>query len=172
MKIIKKLVFTLSLSLMASFSWAQMSKSPAAIANGKVGEANISIKYSSPSVRERKIWGELVPYDAVWRAGANAATTFETDKDIVVEGKTLAAGKYSIYAIPTTKEWTIIFNSQTGQWGTAAGNMSTLDATKDVLRVKVNPKKAAAFQERLVYTINDKGFVLSWENLDVPVAIK
>lgn len=172
MKNIKYFLFTLSLSLMAMGSWAQLSKSPASTASGKIGEANISIKYSSPSVRERKIWGELVPYNAVWRAGANAATTFETDKDIMVEGKALPAGKYSIYAIPGKKKWTIIFNSETGQWGTAKGNVSTLNPSKDVLRVSVKSKKAASFQERLVYTITDAGFALGWENLNVPVAIK
>ena len=114
----------------------------------------------------------MVPYDKVWRAGANTATSIETDKDLKVEGKALPAGKYSIYAIPGEKEWTFIFNSQTGQWGVKSATESSLDPTKDVLRVTVKSKKSATMNERLVYTINDKGFVLSWENLDVPVSIK
>ena len=78
-------------------SWAQNNPpaSPPAKATGKIGAANITIDYSSPAVKGRKIYGELVPYDKVWRAGANKATTFETDKDIMVEGKTLPAGKYA-----------------------------------------------------------------------------
>lgn len=150
----------------------QPPKSPAATATGTVNGANISIKYSSPAVNGRQIWGALVPYDKVWRAGANQATIIETDKDIKVEGKTLPAGKYSLYAIPGEKEWTIIINSQTGQWGITRQGETTEDPAKDVLRVMVKPKKSASMNERLVYTINNKGFVLSWENLDVPVSIK
>ena len=78
-------------------SYAQ--KSPAATATGKVNGATITIKYSSPSVRGRKIWGDLVPYGQVWRAGANEATSVETDKDITIEGKPLKKGKYSLFAM-------------------------------------------------------------------------
>src|SRR5882762_8720194 len=96
-------------------------QSPAATASGKVGGASISIAYSSPSVRGRKIWGELVPYGKAWRAGANAATTFTTDKDITVEGKSLKAGKYSFFAVPGEKEWELIFNSEIPGWGIKKG---------------------------------------------------
>ena len=168
--ITKGLVLTLSLSLLSTLTWAQAS--PAATASGKVGEANITIKYSSPSVKGRQIWGGLVPYNKVWRTGANLATVLETDKDIKIEGKALPAGKYSVYAIPGEKEWIIIINSQTGQWGVTKAGETTEDPAKDVLRVTVKPKKSASANERLLYTINNKGFVLSWENLDVPVSIK
>ena len=146
--------------------------SPAATATGKVKEANIVINYSSPGVKGRKIWGDLVPYDKVWRAGANAATIFETDKDIKVEGKDLKAGKYSLYAIPGEKEWTLIFNSQTGQWGIKMDGSTTEDPAKDALRVMVKPQKAKAMQERLEYVIDKNGFALVWENVSVPVSIK
>ncbi len=169
-KNIKGLTLFFVLSLMNSLIFAQAS--PAATATGTIGAANLTIKYSSPSVKGRVIWDGLVPYDKVWRAGANTATSIETDKDLKVEGKALPAGKYSIYAIPGEKEWTIIFNSQTGQWGVKSATESSLDPSKDVLRVTVKSKKSATMNERLVYTINDKGFVLSWENLDIPVAIK
>lgn len=90
-------------------------KSPAATATGKIGAANVTINYSSPAVKGRKIFGELEPYGKVWRAGANEATIFETDHDIMVEGKKLPAGKYSFFATPGEKEWTVILNSQVGQ---------------------------------------------------------
>src|SRR6202795_5211006 len=100
--------------LMSSLIWAQDDKSkrpsPPATATGKVMGATITIDYSSPGVKGRKIWGDLVPYDKVWRAGANEATLIATDKDIQVEGKPLPAGKYSLYAIPGENEWTIIIN--------------------------------------------------------------
>ena len=160
---------------MTSVLWAQGDKasrpSPPATASGKVKEANITINYSSPAVKGRQIFGSLVPYGEVWRAGANEATIFETDKDIKVEGKTLPAGKYSVYAIPGEKEWTIIFNKQTGQWGVKKGG-SSRDAAQDALLVKVKPKKSSAMAERLAYDVNDKGFALRWENTEVPVSIK
>jgi hypothetical protein len=146
--------------------------SPAATATGKVKDANIVINYSSPGVKGRKIWGDLVPYDKVWRAGANQATLFAVDKDVKVEGKALAAGKYSLYAIPGEKEWTIIFNSATGQWGINRDGTTTEDPAKDVLRVTVKPKKSKELTERLTYVIDAKGFSLVWENLEVPVSIK
>ena len=146
-------------------------KSPAATATGKIGDANITINYSSPSVRGRKIWGELVPYDKVWRAGANTATSIETNKDLVVEGKKLPAGKYSIFATPGEKEWTIILNSETGQWGIKRGGEANRDPAKDVLSVMVKPKKSD-FNERLVYEVNKKDVTLKWENVEVPISIK
>ena len=166
----KGFVLALSGIFMSSIIWAQAS--PPATATGKVQAATITINYSSPSVKERKIWGELVPYDKVWRAGANKATIFETDKDLKVEGNTLPAGKYSIYAIPGETEWTIIFNSATGQWGVNRDGTTTQDPAKDVLRVKVKPKKSASFNEKLVYNVDANGFALLWENLEVPVSIK
>ncbi|MFI5156860.1 MAG: DUF2911 domain-containing protein [Chitinophagales bacterium] len=145
--------------------------SPPATATGKAGGATITINYSSPAVNGRKIWGFLVPYDKVWRAGANEATIFETDKPIKVEGKALPAGKYSLFATPSEKEWTIILNSQTGQWGIKEGGDANRDPAKDVLTVKVKPKKISGMHERLTYTIGSKGFVLAWEKFEVPVAI-
>ncbi|HET9826530.1 MAG TPA: DUF2911 domain-containing protein [Chitinophagaceae bacterium] len=146
--------------------------SPPATATGKVDAATITINYSSPGVKGRKIWGSLVPYDQVWRAGANEATIFETDKDIKVEGKTLKAGKYSLYAIPNEKEWTFIFNSQTGQWGVKMDGSTTEDPAKDVIRVNVKPKKSKTFNERMAYVVDKNGFALVWENVEVPVSIK
>jgi len=172
----RSLTLALSGMLFSSMIWAQGDKSsrpsPPATATGKVNGATITINYSSPSVKGRKIWGELVPYDQVWRAGANEATLFTTDKDIKVEGKPLKAGKYSLYAIPGQNEWTIILNSQTGQWGIKMDGSTTEDPSKDVLRVKVKPQKAKAFQEHMAYTIDNNGFALVWENLSVPVMVK
>lgn len=147
-------------------------KSPAATAKGVVNGKTISINYSSPSVRGRKIWGELVPYDKVWRAGANEATQFETDKDIMVEGKALPAGKYSLYAIPGEKQWKFIFNSEVGQWGIKRTGETTEDPSKDVLTVTVTPKKSGKVNESLLYQVTKTGFELDWDNLSVPVSIK
>lgn len=171
----KGLVLIFTGIFMSSIIWAQGDKSnrpsPPGTATGKVKGATITINYSSPAVKGRQIWGSLVPYEKVWRAGANEATIFETDKAIKVEGKSLAAGKYSLYAIPGEKQWTFIFNSETGQWGIKQNGETTQDPAKDVLRVTVKPVKSAGFNERLSYAVDKKGFALLWENLKVPVSI-
>jgi len=173
---IQCLTLTMGAMFLSSAIWAQGNKSnrpsPPATATGKVNGATITISYSSPAVKGRQIWGSLVPYDKVWRAGANEATIFETEKDIMVEGKPLKAGKYSLYAIPGEKEWTIIFNSQTGQWGIKMDGSTTEDSSKDVLRVKVKPQKTKTMQERLTYRVDKNGFALVWENVEVPVMVK
>jgi len=146
--------------------------SPADSAVGKLGNANIKIKYSSPSVRGRTIWGDLVPYGKAWRAGANEATTFETDRDIKVNGKTLPAGKYSVFAIPNENEWQIIFNSKIPNWGIKRSGEANYDPADNALVVTAKPKKSSSMNERLKYNINGDGFVLAWENLEVPVRLK
>lgn len=168
---IKGLVMTFALSCLSMLAFAQ--QSPNTSASGTINGANVTIKYGSPSVKGRAIYGtNLVPYDKVWRAGANSATVIETDKDLTVEGKKLPAGKYSIYIQASEKDWVIIFNSKTGQWGINRDGTTTLDPALDVIRVTVTPKKSASMTETLAYKINNNGFVLSWENLDVPVSIK
>jgi len=156
--------------LVSVTTWAQ---SPAATATGKLASgANVTIKYSSPSVKGRKIYGtDLVPYGKVWRAGANEATTIEIDKDVTVEGKALPKGKYSVYAIASASTWQIIFNKQTGQWGINRDQSTTRDASKDDLVVTVTPK-AATMTEALKYVVSPTGFSIIWEKLEVPVAMK
>ncbi|MDB0011133.1 DUF2911 domain-containing protein, partial [Flavobacteriales bacterium] len=101
-----------------NFAVGQKAKaSPKENVTGKINTATISIDYGSPSVKGRKIWGALVPFDKIWRAGANEATTFLTDKDIIVEGEKLPAGKYSLFIIPNEKKCIIIFNKKAKQWG-------------------------------------------------------
>ncbi|QPH41243.1 DUF2911 domain-containing protein [Pedobacter endophyticus] len=158
---------TISVSSMAQDA-SQPKPSPAATATGKVKGATITINYSSPAVKGRKIWGGLEAYDKVWRAGANEATTFETDKDIMVEGKALAAGKYSFFLIPKESgTWTAIFNKEPKQWGAYK-----YEESKDALRVDVKTKPLKATQERLVYKITKSGFSLDWDKISVPVTIK
>jgi len=164
----------LALFLISSTASAQgggAQASPRDSVKTKIAGANISINYGSPSVKDRKIWGGLVPYDKLWRAGANQATTFVTDKDIMVEGKKLPAGKYTLFATPGEKEWKITFNSETGQWGIKRDGTANEDPAKDVLVVSVKPK-AAPMTERLKYTASASGFSLIWEKVEVPVSIK
>ena len=170
-KIRNILVLSLMATVIATGASAQNKKprvSPPETAKGMIKKATITIHYSSPSVKDRKIWGGLVPYDSVWRAGANEATTFETTKDIKVQGKWLPAGKYAFFLIPKENEqWIAVFNNVPTQWGAFK-----YDQSKDQLRVSVKPKKAEMKQEMLVYHITSGGFLLDWENLAIPVSVK
>lgn len=142
--------------------------SPPDSVSGTVNGAAITIHYSSPSVKGRQIWGKLVPYDSVWRAGANEATTFETSRDIEVAGKSLPAGKYGFFLIPRqTGRWTAIFNNVPNQWGAFK-----YDQAKDQLRVDIKARTLSSPVEALSYQITPKGFSLNWENISVPVPIK
>lgn len=141
--------------------------SPPATATGKIGSATITINYGSPSVKGRKIWGDLVPYGQVWRSGANEATTFTSDKDLMVDEEKLPAGKYAFFTIPGEKEWTIIFNKVPDQWGAFK-----YDSSQDALRVTVKAVPSKEMHERLLYVVDDKSFKMLWENLEVPVSVK
>ncbi|MEO6149965.1 MAG: DUF2911 domain-containing protein [Mucilaginibacter sp.] len=168
---LKSVSFAIVALLISGFASAQETPKPVASPRdsitAKAGSATITIKYGSPSVKGRKIWGGLVPYGQVWRTGANNATTFTTDKDVTVEGKKLAAGTYSFFAIPTEGDWTIIFNKVAEQWGAYK-----YDVAEDALRATVKPVKSAAKSERLVYAVNTNGFTLSWDDVTIPVSVK
>jgi len=122
----KSLVFLaagcLTVGLMAALGAAQMDKnarpSPAAKATCEpAGGKTITVDYSSPRAKGRKIFGGLVPYGEVWRAGANEATTFVTTADVMVGGSHVPAGSYTIFTIPTKDKWTLIISKKTGEWG-------------------------------------------------------
>ena len=168
MKFSKKLLVGIFALFITTLSVAQDKKpaSPAATAQGTINGANIKINYSSPFVKGRQIWGELVPYGKVWRAGANAPTNFTTDKALKIEGKELPAGSYAFYVIPEKGEATIIF----GKDKTVGAHK--YDESNDQLRVKVKTKKSKKFNEGLVYTIDKNEITLSWENLDIPLKVK
>jgi hypothetical protein len=136
-----------------------------------IGISEVTVSYHRPGVKGRIIWGGLVPYNTVWRSGANEATTVTFSDNVEIEGRKLSAGTYGFFTIPGEKEWTIIFNSQPKQWGAF-----NYDSTKDVLRFTVTPE-AAPFQEWMSYsftdlTMNSARFVLSWEKLAIGFTIK
>ena len=134
---------------------------------------DITINYGSPAVNEREIWGALEPYDKVWRAGANEATTMEFSTDITIENQKLAAGKYSFFIIPKAEgAWTLIFNKVADQWGAY-----DYDESQDALRVEVKPKFKKSSEERLSFKIVDqdinKGYIrFGWEKLRLFIRFK
>lgn len=137
-----------------------------------IGFAKIEIQYGAPGVKGRKIWGGLVPYNEVWRTGANEATTLSTDKDITIEGNKIPAGKYSLFTIPTENDWTVIINKIPDQWGAYK-----YDQAQDLLRFNVIPKKSQHPHERMKFIFKDTKdyesiLVLVWENLMIPMSVK
>jgi hypothetical protein len=146
--------------------------SPKATVKQTVGFTDITIDYSRPGVKGRTIWGGLVPYNAVWRAGANEATKITFSTDVKINGKKLKAGSYGFFAIPTEKNWTLIFNKIADQWGAFEYN-----DVEDALRIEVTPEKENnCWQEWLAYTItktSDSTAVarLEWEKQRVPFTV-
>jgi hypothetical protein len=160
-----------------------------------IGVTDITITYSRPGVKGRKIWGDapaavatgtatlddsrtrlkdapIVPYGHVWRTGANEATMFAVTDDVLINGQKLPAGTYSLHTIPGKDEWTIIFNSDAGQWGSF-----TYDEKKDVLRVKAKPQMTADYQEWLLYSIPEvtptsARVNIRWEKIVVPFTVE
>ena len=141
--------------------------SPHAFAMIMIGDAHIHMDYSSPGVRQRIIFGGLLAYDTVWQAGAHNATWLETNKDIVIAGKTLTAGKYGFFIIPSKDEWTVIFNTNWDQHG-----KDEYDSKDDVLRFKVKPIISEIITEHLEYKVkkvnNNKGLIsFAWEKVSI-----
>ena len=146
--------------------------SPKASVSYTIGFTNVEIHYGAPAVNERVIWGGLVPYDKIWRGGANEATTIEFSTDVNIEGQNLKAGKYSLFFIPGETEWTVIFSKKLDQWGAFEYNEAD-----DALRFTVQPKMNEAMLERLTYSIHDMkmdmGYVkLSWEKMRLYMRFK
>lgn len=140
--------------------------SPPAKAEGKVGNASITIDYSAPSVRGREIFGSLVAYDKVWRTGANAATTLTTSADLTIGDLAVPAGTYTLFTIPGKSEWTLIVSKETGQWG------SRYNAEKDLGRTKMSVKGLDKPVETFVIAVDSNALTFSWETTQASVPVK
>jgi hypothetical protein len=147
--------------------------SPLSRVSQRVGPAEIGVEYSSPGVKKRKIWGELVPTGKPWRTGANSSTKVTFSQDVEVGGKSVPAGTYSLLTIPTPKSWTIILNKNTGIGGNIEAKYKQ---EEDVARFTVTPTKIPA-RERLTFIISDASeeganIDLEWEKVRVSIPIK
>lgn len=146
--------------------------SPMASVSQTIGESTeITVTYNRPGVKGREIWGKLVPYDKVWRSGANEATTISFSDDVQIEGQALAAGTYALFTIPAKNEWTVIFNKKADQWGAY-----DYDSKDDALRIKTTAETASNM-EWLDYAFEQLDgasavLALRWEKLKVPFRIE
>ncbi|WP_445382561.1 DUF2911 domain-containing protein [Robiginitalea sp. IMCC43444] len=150
------------------------SLSPHTSAMAMVGGAHVHIDYSSPGVRNRMIFGGLLPFDEVWQVGAHMATWIQTDKDLIIEDKVLEAGKYGMFAIPSREEWIWIFNKNWDQHG-----KDEYSEADDVIRIEVLPEKIDNITEQLTYKVEETGpssgiISMSWEQvkIEIPFTIK
>ena len=165
----------MTLGLMAALGSAQTDKasrpSPAAKASCALADGKtITVDYSSPRAKGRKIFGGLVPYGEVWRAGANEATTFVTTTDLMVGGSHVPAGSYTIFAIPNKDKWTLVISKKTGEWGTAYPGPS-----EDLVRVdmKVSTIPSAVENFTIAFGKAPKGcpLIMAWETTQASVDI-
>jgi hypothetical protein len=175
MKNILKCLFVFCIGLTNSDIMAQIKipqLSPMAKVEQQIGLAKATITYSRPSLRGRKLLGQNdIPYGKVWRMGANEVTTLELSDEMLIEGKTLAKGKYAFVAIPDASEWTIVVNSASGQWGVYGYKEG-----KDVMRFKVKAEVLSPTVETLGFTFEDiqpstANIVFRWENVQFKVAL-
>jgi len=162
-------VFVLALS---TLTFAQQDKSKRASPPDQTtvttsDGVTIDIHYSKPSLKGRKIGVDIVPFGKVWRTGANEASTFEVNKDVLVQGKRLPAGKYGLYSIPTEQNTTIIFNKVWDQWGTE------YDEAQDALRVVAQGSETDDSVEQFTIKADKNGTVtLLWGLYAVPFTVK
>jgi hypothetical protein len=167
--IIGGLAVVVLIGFLALRSWTK-SKSPEAVAQIDQNGVAVKVDYCQPYKKDRKIFGGLVPYGEVWRTGANEATLIEFEQDVVVAGQPLDEGEYSLWTIPSEGDWIVIFNRETGQWGT------DYDQTQDALRVPVRTRKRNDVAEQffISFAPQERGtdMVLAWDKTEAIVPIQ
>jgi Protein of unknown function (DUF2911) len=163
-----------ALVLLTSWAGAQQNRpSPHATADVTLKGKQVTVAYGRPSMRGRKIMGDLVPFGQVWRTGADEATAFVTPLNLTIGGIVIPAGSYTLYSLPSEGSWKLIINKQIGQWGTE------YDQSQDLVRIDMQVAKTAAPVEQFTISWSKKGadkadLVFEWENtrLTVPVTAK
>lgn len=128
---------------------------------------NLVVTYGRPTMNGREIFGKLVPYGKAWRVGADEATNVTFEKDATFGGKPIKAGKYALFAIPSADKWTVILNSNAGQWGTQYES----NKDKDVLHVDVPVMPLSSPVEKLTYAVSSKGIKIEWEKTSVMIPV-
>jgi len=173
--LVRTAVICLGLALCATVFLAQQDKakrpSPPATATFDLGGGkSVTIDYSSPRAKGRKIYGGLVPFDQVWRTGANEATTFVTNADLVVGGTTVPAGSYTLFSVPGKDKWQLVVSKKTGEWGTeypgASNDLARIDMKVSALPAAVENFTIAFEKAGMGATLN-----IDWETTRASVAI-
>lgn len=161
-------IFLVLFTLISVAALAQEKKAPLSPAISSESQ-NVKITYGQPSKKGRVIFGELVPYDKIWRTGANNATEVTFKKDVDFGGAKVKAGTYSLFTVPNENEWVVILNSELKQWGSYS-----YDKIKgsNSAEVKVPVKKLSSPEEKLQINTDDKTISIAWDNVQVSVPLK
>lgn len=142
----------------------------------KLNDLKLEVFYNRPSKKDREIFGALVPYNQVWRTGANEATTFETNKPLEIKGVNIPAGKYTLWTVPKDSTWTVIFNSKQYSWGVNAQMEPMWDPNYDVLNIEVPVQKLDNTVEQFTIAFDnstDKLYLtMAWDDVKVAVPLK
>ena len=158
------------------FKMNTKSYSPEDTVSFQKGNLELEVFYNRPYKKDREIFGALVPYNEVWRTGANEATTFYTSQDILVDGSLLAAGKYTLWTIPMEESWKVIFNSEMYPWGITADKVPSRLAQYDVLTIEVPIHQLdKSIEQFTIDFIEEQDFVimkLAWDRTLIRVPIK
>jgi len=173
-------LITLIVSLIVAFKiiqWQTKKASPEDTVIFKKNDLRLEVFYNRPSKRNRVIFGGLVPYSKVWRTGANEATTFETNKDLFIAGKTLKAGKYTLWTIPEENYWLVIFNHKMYPWGVNRDEIAQREPDYDVLQVKALIEPQVAATEMFTIRLEDNpttAISFTWDKtrVAVPYSVK
>lgn len=147
------------------------SSSPEVNQTYSVGTAKVHLFYCEPSKKGREIFGGLIKFGEVWRTGANEPTTFETDKNLVIDGKKLPAGKYSLWTIPQQDSWTVIINRAIPAWGDSMDGKAARNDKEDVIQVVVPVEKLITSQEKLSIDVLNNALTIKWDMTKVSVPI-
>ncbi len=141
--------------------------SPPAADTSLVNTTQVIIDYSSPAVKKRKLLGGLIPIGKIWRTGANEATNFIADRDLLIMGELLPKGRYSYFTIASDNMWVIIFNKNWDQWGSYS-----YDQSQDALRIEILPYQVPEFEERMKFYFKNEELVFHWGNLQYKLELQ
>lgn len=140
------------------------------------GDLMLKVDYSRPYKKNREIFGDLIPYDKVWRTGANEATIFKANKDLMIKNKVLPAGEYSLWTIPGEDNWKVLWNKETGQWGVTMSGEVNRKAENDILEIETPVIKTTRNFEQLTIDLdkvsNDIHLVIMWDNTMVVIPME
>ena len=151
--------------------------SPKDSAKISLNDLDIEVAYNRPSKRDREIFGALVPFNKVWRTGANEATTFSTNKDLIIDGMRLKKGKYTIWTVPMAESWKVMLNSKQYEWGVDEKMEPMWDPNYDVIQIEVPVKQIDATVEKFTIafdnTTGDLKLTMAWDNtlIEVPIDV-
>lgn len=149
--------------------------SPKDTAKITLNDLKLKVEYNRPSKRERIIFGALVPFDKVWRTGANEATTFQTNKDLMVDGMLLKKGKYTLWTVPMENSWKVMFNSKLYKWGVDEKMQPMWDPNYDVMEIEVPSQKLDTTVEKFTIafdnTTGNLKLSMAWDSTKIEVPI-